>query len=154
MRERRRAVFAGLVLVFGAGCTGARTKLHVPRVHAPRPMTLCFESRQGIEVFAQEAAVCPRKDSFASDVDRVLASAGLDARAFVGLRVVYVRGGIVCSGTPTFGCSDVDRRVSYVSVDCPWPRKLTRHELGHQAVRALGLPERRQDHGDPWWNRM
>lgn len=62
--------------------------------------------------------------------------AGLADGGFIGVRVVYV-----------------NRRISLVSVDCPWPRKLTQHELGHQAVQARGMPERRQDHGDPWWRR-
>jgi hypothetical protein len=145
---------SGVVLMFGAGCAPAHAPSSPPRAYVPQPAQICFRTQQGIAVFAEDRDACPRKREFTHDAARVLSTAGLRADAFDGMQVVYVRGEIECSGTPTLGCSDVDRRISYVSVDCPWPRKLTRHELGHQALRALGLPERTQDHGDIWWRRM
>ena len=94
---------------------------------------------------------CPKPREFARDVGVVLRHAALPEDALRGVRVVYVRGSIECGGVQTFGCTDVNRRVSLVSLDTPWTRRLTQHELGHQAVRACGMPDRHQDHTDPWW---
>lgn len=145
---------SGFLLMFGASCARVRVAPPDLRAHASAAAERCFTSRHGIDVYANDGAPCPRKKAFSRDVDRVLARAGLPADAFAGVRVVYVRGEIDCAGIETLGCSDVDRRISLVSLDCPWPRKLTQHELGHQAIRASGMPDHVQDHGDRWWDRL
>ena len=143
-------VLPGLLLLMTGACSR-----HAPAMvdHTASPSQWCFHSTQGIDVYVNDGAACPRQAAFSRDADRVMERAGLDEGSFIGVRVVYVRGEIECNGIQTLGCTDVNRRISIVSVDCPWPRKLTQHELGHQAVLARGMPERRQDHGDPWWRR-
>ena len=140
-----------LSLLSMACACAARTD--TPRIaeHERAPSEWCFHSAQGIDVYAPQLSDCPRPVSFSSDADHVLRRAGLDQDGFIGIHVIYVRGAIECNGIQTLGCTDVNRRISLVSLDCPWPRRLTQHELGHQALRTRGLPERRQDHGDPWW---
>lgn len=155
MRGLSWFALAGAVLMLGtAGCGGARTRPPDLHAHASEKAALCFESSQGIAVYAKDGAPCPGKTAFARDAARVMARAGLPKNAFEGIRVVYVRGEIECGGIETLGCSDVDRRISLVSLDCPWPRKLTQHELGHQAIRASGKPDHVQNHGDVWWQRL
>lgn len=141
------------ILVVSSGCSPHAARAPALAERGDDPATWCFHSTQGIDVFVKEGAVCPRQGSFSSDADRVMQRAGLDEGSFIGVRVVYVRGEIECNGIQTLGCTDVNRRISMVSLDCPWPRKLTQHELGHQAVLARGMPERRQSHEDPWWRR-
>lgn len=144
----------GLVAVVSLSACAARARSAPPIVEIEgRSSTWCFHSAQGIDVFVQSGVACPRPSSFSTDAARVMARAGLESDAFIGVRVVYVRGEIECNGIQTLGCTDVNRRISLVSLDCPWPRKLTQHELGHQAVQARGMPERAQDHADPWWRR-
>lgn len=141
-------VLPGLLLLGTSACARRAPAL---TDYAAEPRTWCFHSTQGIDVFANAGASCPRPGAFSSDAERVMQRAGLETGSFIGVRVVYVRGEIECNGIQTLGCTDVNRRISLVSLDCPWPRKLTQHELGHQAVQARGMPERRQAHEDPWW---
>lgn len=155
MRVASAAVLALVAATLSCATIGC---VHAPRLAAPgvaehvrESSAFCFRSVHGIEVFAPRRSDCPRPRELAADTAAVLRHAGLDGDALRGARVVYVRGAIDCSGIQTFGCTDVNRRVSIVSLDTPWPRRLTQHELGHQAVRACGMPDRHQDHGDPWW---
>lgn len=159
MRVATAVVSAFVVVVASvssSGCALARrgqAAATTPGVaeHLRTPSEWCFHSAQGIDVYAPREADCPRPVAFSSDAGAVLRHAGLQDDALIGVHVVYVRGAIECNGVQTFGCTDVNRRVSVVSLDTPWPRRLTQHELGHQAVKARGMPERHQDHRDPWW---
>lgn len=147
------AVVSALVVVgafTSSGCAARRAPAPGVADHLRTPSQWCFHA-DGIDVFAPSGEDCPRPVAFSSDTGAVLRHAGLAEHGFIGVRVVYVRGAIECNGVQSFGCTDVNRRVSVVSLDTPWPRRLTQHELGHQAVKVRGMPERRQDHRDPWW---
>jgi hypothetical protein len=148
-----RWILSAVVLLAAAACSPTHVAPPDLREHAGQSSQWCFHSTQGIDVFVKDGVACPLQGPFSRDADRVMSRANLGDGAFIGVRVVYVRGEIECAGIQTLGCSDVNRRISLVSLDCPWPRKLTQHELGHQAVQARGMPERAQDHDDPWWRR-
>ena len=151
MRRSSCRLVMPVVALLSLGACARHEPARTVGEYAREPRTWCFHSTQGIDVFAGDADDCPSPTSFSSDASRVMRNAGLMSDAFIGVRVVYVRGEIECNGIQTLGCTDVNRRVSLVSLDCPWPRRLTRHELAHQAVRAGGMPEHAQSHDGPWW---
>src|SRR5688500_15204902 len=103
-----RCVLA-MVAVFSLSGCAARARSAPPIVEIEgRSSTWCFHSAQGIDVFVQSGIACPRPTSFSSDAARVMARAGLESDAFIGVRVVYVRGEIECNGIQTLGCTDVN----------------------------------------------
>lgn len=116
------------------------------------PAVRCFDSL-GIDVRAEDAADCPNPRQFAADAGYVLEAARLEEMAFVGMRVVYVRGYVDCSGDESVGCSNWEQRAVVIARDSMQRRGL-RHELAHMALCFRGAPEREHMHAGAWWRRV
>lgn len=154
-----RAVVASRAVVLGSALLVALFAACAPHLPAPSlsailsaPAVRCFDS-YGIDVRAEDAADCPSPREFGIDAAWVLESARLEEMAFAGVRVVYVRGYVDCSGNESVGCSSGAMRVAVVARDS-MQRRTLRHELAHLALAFLERPEYEHDHRSAWWRRI